>query len=63
MSETDDDFRSAYDKVDEASEPLLVSIKQWLPELEDLLKRVTDHWGGEDGFYRFYHQSFKPFEM
>lgn len=63
MREEEDVFRAAYDKVDEASEPLLASIKQRLPELEELLKRVSDHWGFEDGFYRFYHQSFKVYGL
>lgn len=56
-------FRPAYDKVDEASESLLAGIKQRLPELEELLKQVSDHWGFEDGFYRFYHQSFKVYGL
>lgn len=63
MSEPDYVFRSAYDKVDEASEPLLVSIKQRLPELEEILNQVSGHWGFEDGFYRFYHQSFKVYGL
>jgi hypothetical protein len=63
VSEEDNVIRSACDKVDEASEPLLASIKQRLPELEELLKRVSDHWGFEDGFYRFYHQSFKVYGL
>ncbi len=63
MSEQNDVLRSAWDKVDEAPEPLLARIKQRLPELEDLLKRVSDHWGFEDGFYRFYHQSFKVYGL
>lgn len=63
MSGQNDVLRSAGDKVDEASEPLLVNIKQRLPELEELLKRVSDHWGFEDGFYRFYHQSFKVYGL
>lgn len=63
MSEEDDVFRAAYDKVDEASEPLLASIKQRLPELEKLLKRVSDHWAFEDGFYRFYHGSYKVYGL
>jgi hypothetical protein len=32
-----------------------------LPELEKLLHEVESHWGMEDTFYRFYHQSFKVF--
>lgn len=38
---------------------LLARIKERLPQLEDLLTVVNDHWCYEDGIYRFYHQSFK----
>src|SRR6266480_6128328 len=38
---------------------LLKNIKEQLPELEKLLAAADDHWGIEDGVYRFYHQSFK----
>jgi len=44
VSENNEIFRSAYDKVDEASEPLLARIKQRLPELEKLLNQVSGHW-------------------
>jgi hypothetical protein len=40
---------------------LLREIKQHLPELEKLLAEVEDHWGLEDGVYRFYHGSFKVY--
>ena len=36
---------------------LLRNIKARLPELMALLEKVSSHWHGEDGFYRFYHQS------
>ena len=42
---------------------LLKRIKAKLPELEELLVRIEDHWGEEDGVYRFYHQSFKVFNL
>jgi len=42
---------------------LLRNIKQSLPRLETLLARVEDHWGIEDGFYRFYHQSCKVYHL
>jgi hypothetical protein len=45
VSEPGDVFQSACNKVDEASAPLLAGIKQRLPELEELLKRVSGHWG------------------
>jgi hypothetical protein len=40
---------------------LLAAMKKNLPELEDLLRGVSDHWGYEDVVYRFYHQSFKVY--
>lgn len=50
-------------KVDEASQPLLASIKRRLPEMEELLATANSHWRFEDGFYRFYHQSFKVYGL
>jgi len=40
---------------------LLAAIKANLPSLETLLATLDEHWGLEDGFYRFYHQSFKVY--
>jgi hypothetical protein len=51
------------DHREEYSEKLLANIKQRLPELEELLRRADDHWGLEDGVYRFYHQSFKVYGL
>lgn len=48
---------------DDSSNKLLRNIKQRLPQLEELLARVEDHWGIEDGFYRFYHHSFKVYHL
>lgn len=42
---------------------LLRAIKATLPELDALLADVADHWGYEDGIYRFYHQSFKVYYL
>jgi hypothetical protein len=42
---------------------LLARIRDRLPELEGLLEEIEDHWGEEDGIYRFYHQSFKVFRL
>jgi len=47
----------------ERMDALLGRIKQRLPELEELLAQIEDHWGEEDGVYRFYHQSFKVFRL
>ena len=42
---------------------LFASLRAAMPRLESLLARVNDHWGGEDGVYRFYHQSFKVYGL
>lgn len=40
---------------------LLDQIRADMPELLELLQKVESHWGGEDGFYRFYHGSLKVY--
>ena len=47
----------------EVAGQLLSNIKRQLPQLEALLAQVESHWGIEDGFYRFYHQSFKVYQV
>jgi hypothetical protein len=47
----------------EVAGQLLSNIKQQLPKLEELLAQVESHWGIEDGLYRFYHQSFKVYQI
>jgi hypothetical protein len=47
----------------ENANKLLQNIKQQLPELEEMLAHVESHWCIEDGFYRFYHQSFKVYRL
>ena len=47
----------------ELSAQLLSNIKSQLPKLEELLSQSESHWGIEDGFYRFYHQSFKVYHV
>jgi hypothetical protein len=42
---------------------LLARIKVKLPQLEELLALMEDRSGEEDGVYRFYHQSFKVFDL
>ena len=49
--------------IDQQSAPLLQSLKNDLPALEKLLEEAGSHWGFEDPFYRFYHQSFKVFHL
>jgi hypothetical protein len=46
---------------DEYTAKLLQSIKSHLPELENLLAQVEEHWAMEDLVYRFYHGSFKVY--
>lgn len=42
---------------------LLANLKARLPHLHDLLQACDDHWGFEDPVYRFYHQSFKVYQL
>ncbi len=51
------------DDIDSEGEKLLQSLKSDLPALEELLAKADGHWGFEDSFYRFYHQSFKVYQL
>ncbi len=42
---------------------LFKKLKAALPELEKNLEECTNHWGYEDPIYRFYHQSFKVYQL
>jgi hypothetical protein len=42
---------------------LLARIRAALPDLEALLADASSHWGYEDSVYRFYHQSFKVYDV
>ena len=42
---------------------LLANMQRDLPRLEELLETIDGHWGYEDRVYRFYHQSFKVFDL
>ena len=42
---------------------LLANIKSQLPELVTLLNEMNSHWCYEDPIYRFYHQSFKVYNL
>lgn len=57
------DFDDTENRIDEASQPLLEALKEKIPELEKLHGQVSGHWGAEDFFYRFYHQSWKVFGL
>ncbi len=47
----------------EQAHELLRQLKVQLPALERKLARASDHWGYEDPIYRFYHQSFKVYDL
>ena len=42
---------------------LFLNIKSKLSVLEKLLKKCNDHWEYEDPIYRFYHQSYKVYNL
>lgn len=42
---------------------LLLNMKRSLPALEQLLREASSHWGFEDPIYRFYHGSFKVYDV
>jgi hypothetical protein len=42
---------------------LLANMRNDLPRLGELLETVNGHWGCEDRVYRFYHSSFKVFDL
>ena len=48
---------------DPRAAPLLQAIKLRMPELRALLEKVSSEWHAEDGFYRFYHQSWKLYQL
>jgi len=56
-------FAQAWQELESLAAALLSNIKQRLPELEALRDQAASHWHGEDGFYRFYHQSFKVYGL
>jgi hypothetical protein len=42
---------------------LFIRLREHLPQLEELLNKVNDHWVYEDFVYRFYHHSFKVYSI
>ena len=46
-----------------AEAALLANVKSRLSDMRDLLQECEDHWGYEDPIYRFYHQSFKVYDL
>lgn len=57
------EIKAKNDAIDAQHNLLLQNIKDRLPELEELLSKVTDHWNEEDLVYRFYHTSFKVYHI
>jgi hypothetical protein len=45
------------------TQELLRNIKTNIEELKKLSNKINDCWAYEDGVYRFYHQSFKAYDM
>ena len=56
-------MRAELDQRSALEAQLLAAIKSRLPMLDQLLSDVSGHWHAEDGFYRFYHQSFKVYGL
>jgi len=55
--------RDSREEIEKLEAVLLKQLKERLPELEALLEESGSHWHGEDGFYRFYHQSLKVYHL
>jgi hypothetical protein len=55
-------FQSVKERREEEAK-LLAAIKDALPRLEELWQQANSHWGYEDPVYRFYHQSFKVYQL
>jgi hypothetical protein len=47
----------------ETDAELLANIQAKLPELTELLEEINSHWVYEDRVHRFYHQSFKVYDI
>lgn len=47
----------------EEAKALLANIKTALPQLQKLFDELSSHWGYENLIYRFYHQSWKVYDL
>jgi hypothetical protein len=56
-------MRAEFEEENRLAEKLLQTIKARLPELEKTLTDACGHWQAEDGFYRYYHGSFKVYGL
>lgn len=65
LQNTEGDMSDNRDAADDRSEEraLFTNLRVALPALEALLARCSDQWGYEDPIYRFYHQSFKVYDL
>jgi hypothetical protein len=59
MSEFAKALKETREEKEALERELLERLRSRLPELEALFEEIGSHWHGEDGFYRFYHGSFK----
>lgn len=57
------DFGARERQREAAEVALLGRLRERGSSLADLLAKCSDHWGYEDSVYRFYHQSFKVYEI
>lgn len=57
------EWEKAAEQKHKKAQQLLESLKTHLEELETLAQATQSHWAGEDGFYRFYHQSLKVYSL
>ena len=53
------DMKYLLEKTDE----LLANIREHWSELAELLEEINSHWMYEDPIYRFYHQSWKVYDL
>ncbi len=55
----------AMKQIDDRAEvrELFMQLQAQLPALAEVLAKCSDHWGYEDPVYRFYHQSWKVYEL
>jgi hypothetical protein len=57
------EWKKAAEQKHRKAQRLLETLQTHLEELESVAKNAQSHWAGEDGFYRFYHQSLKVYYL
>jgi hypothetical protein len=63
MKLTASNYKERMAEKEAQNQELLEQIKRNLPTLETLLAGINNEWNGPDGYYRFYHQSFKVYHL